>query len=85
MSALEDRRRAEYRRLFEEVLEASLLKSIRDATNGGYPLVSDAYKSRMTGYRTERGKPGPRAEAPAPCYKNYDPDPEFRLAALYQA
>jgi putative transposase len=85
LSAQNENRWAEYRRLFDLGLEPSLLRSIREATQGGYPLVSDAYKSRLAGVRTERGKPGPRAEAPAACYKNYDPDPEFRLAALYQA
>jgi putative transposase len=60
-----------YRGLFDHALELSLLRSIRDATNGGYPLVSDAFKSQMLtpyGYRTERGKPGPRAEAPEALY-----------------
>jgi putative transposase len=85
LSARAARRGVAYRRPVEHGLDASLLKSIREATHGGYPLVSDAYKVRMAGYRIERGKPGPRLEAPAPCYKNYDPDPELRVAALYQA
>jgi putative transposase len=80
-----DSRCAQYRRLFDADLEPALLQSIREATKGGFPLVSDAYKSRISGYRIERGKPGPRVEAPAPCYNNYDPDPELRVAALYQA
>ena len=85
LSEFEHRRHAEYRRLVSLGLDASLLKSIREATWGGYPLASEAYKSGLSGCRIERGKPGPRAEAPAACYKNYDPDPELRVAALYQA
>lgn len=60
-----------YRRLFQESFEPSLLRSIREATNGGYPLVSDAFKSARiapAGWRTGRGKPGPRVEAPQAAY-----------------
>lgn len=56
-------RRAAYASLFEEPVEQGLLRSIRDATNGGYPLASEAFKSRLattTGCRTERRKPGPQ-------------------------
>lgn len=70
-------RHAAYGGLFDQAFEPSLLRSIREATSGGYPLVSDAYKSRMIaprGCRTERGKPGPRGRGPENC----DPDPEFR-------
>jgi putative transposase len=54
---------ASYRQLFEHAFDEAMLKRIRDATNGGYPLVSEAFKSRMTmpsGCRMERGRPGPR-------------------------
>ena len=64
-------RRLAYRRLFEQGLEASLLRSIREATNGGYPLASDAFKSGYlvpAGCRIERRKPGPRVEAPEAAY-----------------
>jgi putative transposase len=64
-------RHAVYRRLFEGPFEESLLRSIRDATNGGYPLASDSFKLGMIaplGSRTERGKPGPRVEAPEGVY-----------------
>lgn len=64
-------RHAAYRGLFEPPFEQNLLGSIRDATNGGYPLASDSFKSRMIappGCRTERGKPGPRVEAPEGVY-----------------
>ena len=79
LSQREGTRCAEYRRLVGMGLDASLLTAIRGSTQGGYPLVSDSYKTRLAGARTERGKPGPRVEAPAACYKNYDPDPELRL------
>ena len=79
LSDRESARCAEYRRLLGLALDLTLLELIREATSGGYPLVSDAYKTRLAGCRIERGKPGPRVEAPAACYKNYDPDPELRL------
>jgi putative transposase len=59
--------RLAYRGVFEQPLEQGLLRSIRDATNGGYPLASDSFKSRISappGCRTERGKPGPRVGSP---------------------
>jgi putative transposase len=57
---------AQYRALFDQALEDSLLRTIREATNGGYPLASDAFKSGTLaprGYRTGRARPGPRVEA----------------------
>ena len=48
----------------ERAFDDALLKSIRDATNGGYPLASEAFKARAvapSGCRMERGRPGPRA------------------------
>jgi putative transposase len=62
---------AAYRQLFEHSFETSLLRTIRDATNSGYPLASDAFKSNVlapAGSRTERGKPGPRVEVPEAVY-----------------
>ena len=62
-------RQAAYRGLFEQPLDEHWLKSIRDATNGGYPLASDAFKSALpSGSRLGRGKPGPRAEEPVAAY-----------------
>lgn len=52
-----------YQALFEHPFSEDLLKSIRDATNGGYALASDAFKARIVpppGCRMERGRPGPR-------------------------
>ena len=60
-------RHAAYRGLFDEHLDPVLLKSIRDATNAGYPLASDAFKANVLeplGWKMERGKPGPRAMSP---------------------
>jgi putative transposase len=62
---------AAYRGLFQQSFEPTLLRSIREATHGGYPLVSDSFKSTMlapAGCRTERGKPGPRVESPGVAY-----------------
>ena len=50
-----------YRGLFHNVLEPSLLESIRDATNGGYPLGSEAFRSAVKlerGWRIAPGRPG---------------------------
>ena len=54
-------RHAAYRGLFEQRLEPGLQKAIRDATNAGYPLASDAFKAVVLaplGCRTEPGKAG---------------------------
>lgn len=64
-------RRAAYRGLFEQGMPDDLLRSIREATNGGYPFASDAFKSALAlppGCRLQRGKPGPRVEEPAAAY-----------------
>jgi len=54
--------RAAYRSLFETPEDPALLKAIREATHGGYPLVGDALKQKLArqARRTlARGKPGP--------------------------
>ena len=54
--------RAAYRALFDDALEPALVKAIREATQGGYPLVGDALKRQLAkqARRTlARGKPGP--------------------------
>lgn len=65
-----------YRSLFERAVPENIVKSIRDSTNGGFPLASEAFKSRLpAGLRIERGRPGPR---PQPQQRrNCAPDPEF--------
>lgn len=66
-----DKRRSAYRRLFDERLEPALLQCIRDATNAGYPLASEAFKASVLaprGWKMEPGKPGPRAMSPDAIY-----------------
>jgi putative transposase len=48
-----------YRQLFDVPLDAGILKEIREATAAGYPLASEAFKSRM-GAKTQHAKRGPR-------------------------
>lgn len=65
LAADQGARRAAYLELFEEPFEQGLLRSIREATNGGYPLASETFKSQLAttmGCRTERRKPGPRVD-----------------------
>jgi putative transposase len=67
----EGARCAAYRGLCDEALEPSVLRSIRHATHGGYPLASETFKATVlkpAGCRTERGKPGPRLEQPNAVY-----------------
>ena len=47
--------------------DPQFVKTMREATGGGYPLVGDAVKARLDllGVRTEPGKPGPRPTAGA--------------------
>lgn len=52
-----------YEALFDDALEPSLVEGIRTATNGGYPLGSDAFKAQIAaslGRRTSPGLPGPK-------------------------
>jgi putative transposase len=68
-----------YRALFGEGIDEALLQAIRDATNTGYPLASEAFKNTVIaplGRKTAPGKPGPRS--------NRGPDPELgkRVVAL---
>jgi putative transposase len=64
LGAQAETRRTAYRDFFATPLETELLRTIREATQGGYPLASEAFKARLGahgGLRTERGKPGPKA------------------------
>jgi putative transposase len=59
-----DKRHAAYTALFEEKMDETLLKAIREATNSGYPLVSEEFKNRVItplGWKTGPGRPGPAA------------------------
>jgi putative transposase len=73
------RQHAAYRALFDEEIDQPLLEAIRDATNGGYPLASDAFKNTVIarlGWVTAPGKRGPRSSF------GPDPEPEQRVLAL---
>jgi putative transposase len=62
---------AAYRALFDQPLDSSLLRAIRDAANGDYPLGSDTFKASLlaaTGRRTERQKAGRKAKSPHAAY-----------------
>ena len=54
-------RHASYARLVEDGVEPTLLQQIREATENGYPLASDAFKAELAarlGRKTEPGRPG---------------------------
>lgn len=57
-------RRDAYRRFCEDEENASFVSAMRDATNGGLPLVGETLRSRLAaeGRRVAPGKPGPRGE-----------------------
>jgi putative transposase len=67
-----ENRYSAYRRLCEQRLEPGLQRAIRDATNGGYPLASEAFKASVlepSGLRTGPGAPGrPSARSPEASY-----------------
>lgn len=67
------RRRMAYRALLEDGMEQTILNDIRQATSGGYPLGSEAFKAGLTttsGRRVHRGRPGPKSGS----------EPDFRSA-----
>ena len=53
-----------YRVLLDMGDDAAVVKSLREATGSGYPLVGEALKAQLAvnGARVEPGKPGPRKE-----------------------
>lgn len=59
---------AAYRDLFGQGLEASVLDTIREATNGGYPLGSESFKYGIAtgGRRIDRGRAGRPAKSEQP-------------------
>jgi putative transposase len=72
-----EERAVAYRALFADELDEPCLTAIRDATNGGYPLVSDVFSNRVLaplGWKTGPEKRGPRPRL--------DPDPELRQRVL---
>lgn len=66
-------RRCAYAALFDSALDESLMRSIRDATDGGLPLVTELVRRKLAselGLRVERGRPG------RPPKSGSDPDLE---------
>jgi len=66
-AALGSEPRGAYRALFHEPLDAAVVKEIREATIGGYALVSDRLRTRLTTQvdrPLQRRKPGPRRFGP---------------------
>jgi len=64
LAAEAEARHRAYRGLVEQQLDEPLLTAIRDATNTGYPLASDSFKSRVLqsrGWKVAPAKPGPRS------------------------
>ena len=58
-----ERRCAAYRELFADEIDEILLAAIRDSTNQGYPLASEAFKDNLSirsGWKIAPAKPGPR-------------------------
>ena len=65
LSADDEERRSSYRALLQEEIDARLLQAIREATNGGYPLAGEVFKTSVLeplGWKTAPGKPGPRTK-----------------------
>jgi len=76
LSSDTEKRHAAYRALFRDVFDESLLAEIRDATNGGYPLASEAFRSRalVEGIKLAPGKPGPRTKPAKQVNSGSDPE-----------
>jgi putative transposase len=62
-------RHCAYQGLFAEGDDPAFLTVVREATNGGFPLLGNELKSQLaatTDRRLERSKPGPRRAEPGP-------------------
>jgi len=72
-----------YLGLFDQALDAELLREIRESTNAGYPLGSDAFKTAVvapTGHKLAPDKPGRRArESGDEVQSGSEPDLLFGL------
>ncbi|HWJ00384.1 MAG TPA: transposase [Burkholderiales bacterium] len=68
-----------YRRLVDDGIEPSLLHAIRDATNGGYPLASEVFKSSLAtaGRKLVRGRAGRRKSGSDPDFSQLGSDPDL--------
>lgn len=63
LGASHEARERAYRELFAEPIDEPLLAAIRDCTNQGYPLASEAFKTYVgtrLGWKLGPNKPGPR-------------------------
>ncbi|HEX7053143.1 MAG TPA: hypothetical protein VF211_04315 [Burkholderiales bacterium] len=58
--------------------EAAFVSALREATDGGLPMVGQALRSRLEamGWRVEKGKPG-RRSAPTPDTAPLNAEPQF--------
>lgn len=67
-----------YRRLVDDGLEVPLLKAIREATSGGYPLATEAFKAGLTvpiGRKLDRGRAGRKSGSDPDSFQlGSDPD-----------
>lgn len=69
-----------YRALFRSEFESSVLKDIRDAANGGYPLGSDSFKAALSvssSRRIARGKAGRPKKDPGRASSKSGSDPDL--------
>ena len=69
-------RSAAYVGLFERALEPSLLDGIRNATNGGYPLGSESFKSALLASLGRKVEPA-RPRRPGKEARKSGSDPDF--------
>lgn len=64
LAADRERQRRAYRQLFTECDDSGVLAELREATNGGYPLLGERTKIQLSAVCNrplKRRKPGPRA------------------------
>jgi REP-associated tyrosine transposase len=69
LSPHEPARRSAYRRLFDRADDPPFLDAIREATQGGFPLVGEKLKARIaaSGRPVEARKPGPAPRVAPPA------------------
>ena len=66
-----------YRRLFDNDIEPAVIREIREATNGGYPLTGGAFKSNLKALcarKIERGRAGRPSRTSGEEKSGSDPD-----------
>lgn len=66
-----------YTRLLMEAVDAEFLGEIREATNGGYPLGGEEFKSTLSGRKLIRGRSGRPPKADADRKEKSVPDPDL--------